>query len=117
MKGYRDISVKLSGEAVRCHPDPAILYFRRGPDCVRFTFPEAPQKVASVVIRWKDPNKPLFAGWGTAPSSVGSHLPDIITRGNNQVPGKYEYTVEFLDAQGHLVAQVDPEVENQGDPP
>lgn len=117
MKGYRDVSVTLFGKVVRCDPDPAVLYFRKGPDCVRFTFPEVPQKVASVVIRWKDPQRPLFAGWGTAPSTVGSHLPDIITRGNNQVPGRYEYTVELLDAQGQLVAQVDPGMENQGEPP
>lgn len=117
MKGYRYVAVKLAGEKVSCDPDPATLYFRKGPDCVRFTFLDIPPKVASVVIRWKDPKRPLFAGWGTAPSTVGSHHPDIITRGNNQVAGRYEYTVELLDAQGRLLAQVDPGLENQGDPP
>ncbi len=117
MKGYREVAVKLSGKGVRCDPDPAVLYFRKGPDCVRFTFADLPKEVASVVIRWKDPSRPLFAGWGTAPSSVGSHLPDIITRGNNQVPGHYEYAVELLDSTGHLVAVADPGMENQGDPP
>lgn len=117
MKGYRNVVVKLSGKAVHCDPDPAVLYFRKGPDCVRFSFPELPQRVASAVVLWKDPSRPLFAGWGTAPSTVGSHLPDIITRGNNQVPGKYEYTVALLDAQGQLVAEVDPGLENHDDPP
>lgn len=117
MKGYRDVAVKLSGTKVSCEPDPAVLYFRKGPDCVRFTFADMPKEVASVVIRWKDPSRPLFAGWGTAPSSVGAHLPDIITRGNNQTPGRYPYTVELLDAKGQVVAEADPNMENQGDPP
>jgi hypothetical protein len=117
MKGYRDITVKLVGQKVHCEPDPAVLYFRKGPDCARFVFPHMPKEVSSVVIRWKDPSRPLFAGWGTTPSSVGSHLPDLITRGNNQVPGHYEYTVELLDAQGQVVAVVDPDMENKGDPP
>jgi len=117
MKGYRDVTVKASGKVVRCDPDPAVLYFRTGPDCLRFAFPDPPKEVASVVIRWKDPSRPLFAGYGFAPSSVGSRLPDIVTRGNNQIPGHYEYTVQLLDAQGQVVAEVDPGADNQGDPP
>ncbi|MGC8917354.1 MAG: hypothetical protein ACP5NF_10295 [Thermoanaerobaculum sp.] len=117
MKGYREVKVTLSGKTVRCDPDPAVLYFNSGPDCLRFVFPGMPKEVDSVVIRWKDPSRPLFAGWGLAPSSVGSHLAEVITRGNNRVPGKYFYSVELLDAAGSVVAEADPGVENQGDPP
>lgn len=117
MKGYREVKVTLTGKRITCDPDPAVLYYKTGPDCVRFTFPGIPKNVNSVVIRWKDGQRPLFAGMGSAPSSVGSHLPDLITQGNCQVDGRYPYAVELYDAQGQLVAEVDPDVENRGDPP
>lgn len=117
MKGYREVKVTLSGKTIICDPDPAVLYFKTGPDCLRLTFPGIPKNVESAVIRWKDGKRPLFSGMGSAPSSVGSHLPDLITRGNCQVPGRYTYAVELYDGQGHLVAEVDPEVENKENPP
>lgn len=117
MKGYREVKVTLSGKRITCHPDPAVLYYNTGPDCLRFSFPGMAKGVASVVVRWKNGQRPLFSGMGSAPSSVGSHLPDLITRGNCQLPGRYSYAVELYDAKGQLVAEVDPQVENQGDPP
>lgn len=117
MKGYREVKVTLSGQHITCHPDPAVLYYRTGPDCLRFTFPGMSKNVQSVVVRWKDGKRPLFSGMGSAPSSVGSHLPDLITRDNCQVDGRYSYAVELYDDQGKLVAEVDPEVDNQPDPP
>ncbi|MCX7895900.1 MAG: hypothetical protein N2447_08125 [Thermoanaerobaculum sp.] len=117
MKGYATVRVRLLGKTVVCEPDPVTLYFKTGPDCLRFTFRETPREVASVVIQWKDDGRPLFSGMGSAPSSVGSHLPDLITRGNCQVPGRYSYAVHMLDAQGNLVGEVDPNVDNKEAPP
>lgn len=117
MKGYREVKVTCSRKKITCDPDPAVLYFKTGPDCLRFTFPGMAKEVVSVVIRWKEGTRPLFAGMGSAPSSVGSHLPDLITRGNCGVPGRYPYAVELYDDRGNLLAAADPEVENKGDPP
>lgn len=80
MKGYREVAVRLSGKNVSCEPDPAVLYFRKGPDCVRFTFAGVPKEVASVVIRWKDPSRPPVCRLGHGAllggfPSTGHHHP------------------------------------------
>jgi hypothetical protein len=112
-KGYAEVKVSVVGNEVRCAPDPVKCNWQAGPDDIRWTFQNLPENVASVVIEWK--TKPMHRGIGHAPSSVDSHLADLVTTGNVCVGGRYFYHVHCLDAQGQQVAYADPS--GQNDPP
>ena len=110
-KGFAEVKVSVQGNQVTCAPDPVKCNWLHGPDDVRFTFKGVPANVASVVIEWK--NVPMHRGMGHTPSTVGSHLPDIITKGNNKTGGRYWYHVYCYDAAGNQVAYADPEGLNE----
>ncbi len=118
-KGYRSVRVWLEGSAVRCDPDPVQCYWVTGPDCIRWTFKDLPRAVASVVIEWKTrgKGKPMFRGHGHALTSVGSHLADIITFGNIEEEGRFQYAVHCFDKDGNVVAFADPDADNSPTPP
>ncbi len=119
---YVAVSVNLSTKQITCTPDPSQCYWQTGPANLRWTFKDVPSQVASVVIQWQNPgppykSSPLASGMGTAPSSVGANLPDIITFGNNQVQGQFKYGVICLDSNGNVLAEKDPCAQNDPFPP
>jgi len=121
-KGHRQVTVTIKGVDVKCDPDPAQCYWITGPDNIRWVFPDPPPGVEQVVIEWQNPGppfraEPMFHGMGAQPSTVGSRLPDLVSFGNNQIQGRYKYAVICLDANGKVVAQVDPGGNNDPQPP
>ena len=123
-KGYREVrvTIDLKNKTVDCDPDPAQCYWKTGPDCIRWVFPKAPKKVKRVVIEWQNPGPPfkggrMFDGLGAEASTVGSHLPDLITFKNTQVQGKFKYSVVCLDGEDVVVAEKDPTGANDEQPP
>jgi hypothetical protein len=105
-KGYNPVRVYIDKDqatVVKCDPDPAWCAWEKGPDCLRWTFKDLPPQVRSVVIEWK--------------TTVGSHLPDIITSGNLKEKGRFYYSVYCYDKDGKLVASADPGVDNDPNPP
>lgn len=109
-KGFVEVKVSVRGSAVICTPDPVEVNWLKGPDNIRFTFKDVPANVASVVIEWK--TVPMHRGMGHEPSSVGSHLNNMITKGNTKTGGRYWYHVYCYDAAGNQVAYADPEADN-----
>jgi hypothetical protein len=121
-KGYNPVRVYIDKDqatVVKCDPDPAWCAWEKGPDCLRWTFKDLPPQVRSVVIEWKTTGvgKPMFRGHGHAGTTVGSHLPDIITSGNLKEKGRFYYSVYCYDKDGKLVASADPGVDNDPNPP
>jgi len=123
-KGYRTVKVtiNLEDKTVDCKPDPAQCYWKTGPDCIRWVFPNPPKEVKRVVIEWQDPGPPyrsgrMFEGLGAEASSEGSHLPDLLTFKNTQEQGKFKYAVVCLDADDVVVAEKDPTGANDEQPP
>jgi len=116
-KGFELVRVTVDEKKKRvvCDPERARCFWRKGPDNVCWVFPQAPERVTSVVIEWKSDGP--FRGFSARRSSVGSHLDDLLTAGNRQTKGVFPYAVRCLDAAGNVVAEVDPDVENQADPP
>ncbi|OYW04335.1 MAG: hypothetical protein B7X11_03065 [Acidobacteria bacterium 37-65-4] len=113
-KGHAEVKVRIVGDQVVCDPDPVKCNWLHGPDNIRWTFKDLPANVASVVIEWK--TLPMHRGMGHAPSTVGSHLSDMVTSGNVRVGGQYWYHVYCLDAKGALVAYADPLGQNEPPP-
>ncbi len=116
------VTVDLEKKRVTCDPDPVKCYWVAGPENIRWTFPGLPREVDSVVIEWQrttDPkykNKPMFHAQGVAPSTSGSHLCDIVTAQNVKEKGKFKYAVYCYDSAGRLLAQADPEGDNDDIP-
>jgi hypothetical protein len=101
-----EVIIDLEGQTISVTPDPVECYWKTGPDRIRWTFPDAPAEVASVVIEWK--TDAMHRGMGFAPSTVGSHLPDLITTGMVTIKGRFAYSIYCYDAAGVLLAEVDP---------
>lgn len=116
------VIVDLEKRTVRCEPDPVKCYWVAGPANIRWTFGGVPLDVDTVVIEWLKTNnqnyknKPMFRGQGVSPSTSGSHICDIVTFGNIKEKGKFKYAVYCLDKGGNIVAEADPEGDNDDIP-
>ncbi len=111
------VAVDSKNRTVAVDKDPVKCYWETGPDGIRWTFPDAPPEVESVVIEWK--TQPMHRGLGCAPSTVGSHLPDLITTGMVTIKGRFAYSIYCYDKNGNLVAEADPfgDGDGNGDTP
>lgn len=116
------VTVNLAERTVACDPDPVRCYWVAGPANIRWTFPDLPPTIDAVIIEWQKTNnpkykdKPMFHGHGVAHSNRQSRLCDIVTFGNIKEKGKFKYAVRCLDSNGEVVAEKDPEGENDDVP-
>ena len=110
-KGYEMISVKIAPDgAVTCDPDPVKCYWEAGPADARWAFSGAPKRAVKAVIAI------LTNTFSPDRSSSGSQVPDVVTRGNRKQKGAFFYSVKLLAADGTVVAEVDPELDNDASP-
>ncbi|NWG00879.1 MAG: hypothetical protein HXY19_08045 [Thermoanaerobaculaceae bacterium] len=116
------VTVDVKNRRITCDPDPVKCYWVAGPENIRWTFPGLPPEVDAVTIEWernagsKYKNKPMFYAQGVAPSTSNSHLGDIVTAQNVKEKGKFKYAVFCFDRAGNLLAQADPEGDNDDIP-
>ena len=116
-KGYEMIRVKIAPDGtVTCDPDPVKCYWEAGPANARWAFYGAPKRAVKAVVEWKRGSGVPFEGHDEKESSSGSQVPDVVTRGNTKRKGAFFYTVKLLAADGTVVAEVDPELDNEANP-
>jgi len=113
-KGYVTVEIAVIGNKVVCRPERARCYWKTGPDNVRWVVPDPPPEVASVAIEFK--NESPFQRICSEDSTVSSPVKDKVTAGNREQRGIFPYFVRAFDAAGRLVAEVDPDVENDPGP-
>ncbi len=116
-KGYEIVRVTVDGNRkVTCSPNPAHCYWETGPADACWVFYGAPREAVKAVIEWKDGKGGPFSGHDGKPSSSGSHVHDVVSHGNKKQKGAFFYSVKLLAADGTVVAEVDPELDNDTSP-
>jgi len=112
---YCDITITYNAPTgvITVSPDPAQLYWVTGPDSARWRAGSSPSMAASFDIEFERGNSP-FRDSGLTLDASG---PALIGTGNTQVKGTFKYSVVFRDADGKVLAQVDPGLQNGDTPP
>lgn len=127
---YEKVTVNYENGVLKCDKDWIHLYWKDGPTDIQWMFKGAPKNAVSAVVeflpavpaKYQPPTSGTFRprgvhqGFGHAPASAGSHLPDIVTSGNTQEVGYFYYAVKLLDGSGSVIAQTDPGGENDPGP-
>lgn len=126
---YEKVTVKYDNGVLKCDKDWVQLYWKVGPTDIRWVFVGMPTEGVSAVVEFLpavpakyQPPKGSFRprgvhqGFGHAPASAGSHLPDIVSSGNTQESGYFYYDVKLLDGNQRVIAQTDPGGGNDPDP-
>jgi len=127
---YQEVTVSYKGGEVICEPEWVRTFWATGPAEIRWKFVDVPSEVESVVVEFHDSvpvkyrhkqvqfrKKASFRGMGFAPTSANSHLPDLVTHGNNFEGTYYTYTIKLLDKDGNVIAENDPGNINDPNPP
>jgi hypothetical protein len=97
------VQITFKNEEISC-PDETTVNWKEGPDSVLWTFGELEQKVAYVEVEFKQGSPFSKMPVGRAGGILGT--------GNTGKGGTYEYTVRVYNAQGGVVAELDPRIIN-----
>jgi len=128
-KTYAIVNVSMRDGKLTCTPDWVHLYWKNGPADIRWVFDGAPPSAVGAVVQFleavpaKYPTPPsvpggfrprgVHRGFGSAPASAGSPLPDLVTSANTEEAGYFYYDVQLVDGDGNVLAQADPGGDNQ----
>ncbi|MGD1148414.1 MAG: hypothetical protein ABR961_10750 [Thermoanaerobaculaceae bacterium] len=128
-KSYVEVRITMQNGKLICTPDWIQLYWQVGPTDIRWAFVGIPKNAVSAVVEFLPavpakykPRTGTFRprgvhqGFGHAPASAGSHLPDVVTSGNTQESGYFYYDIKVLDGNQKVIAQTDPGGGNDPDP-
>ena len=91
---------------------------------VRWSFDASiPATAKGALINWEDRRAdgylpfPPGGAIGCEAAVGDERLPRLVIRGNYQLAGKFKYTVSLVDGAGTVIASLDPEGQNDPNPP
>jgi len=119
-KGHAVVNVWFENGQPKCDEEWVHLYWRSGPDNIKWKFKDVPSEVEYIEIEFLDKlpkkykqipgflHRGPFRGMGFAKSSSNKEFADTVTIGNTQEQGYFYYEVYFYREDGSLFAQLDP---------
>ncbi len=110
MSSFVKVKVGYENGAITCDHDRAQLYQRNGPRGIEWKLETLPPEVAGVMIRWQD--EPPFTSLVVARDGRR-----IAATGCRVSIGSYKYSILFMGHDGKVVAELDPLVIVEPDPP
>ena len=104
---FTNVSIKVADGKISCKPDPVELHFEapQGPDSVAWLLEDGTQNLTPE-FSW-DPECPF--------ATMRENLTARKIEGtdNKKKEGEYKYTIVLKDPQGHVVATLDPMIQNR----
>lgn len=111
---FREITISYDPDTgkVVVKPDPAPVYWNTGPDSARWTGASSSGHPFTFDVVFEDGRSPFrdVHSVGTPPAYA------VVGTENTRVGGSYKYTVVIRGEAGSPVAELDPVIDNSGEP-
>lgn len=110
---YRDVMIGFENGDVTCNPWNATVYYdhAEGPSSVRWIVEKAPTGATGMRINWE--NGSPFVNFGVEASSESGGTEAfaiLVGSGLAREEAVFKYSILFLDADGKVIAGVDPAI-------